>query len=150
MKCGILAITMVLCVATAATAGDGRPSSDTLSKLGLSSLQLVSDTDAMQVRGKAFVQGDFAVRLVGGGGSFATAGRLQDGIPFTNTPVSAQAVVISIETQTDNGDGNAIGGPNFVPIFGPGLFTIGFGGPSSVRATLTASLFFGPGTLAAP
>jgi hypothetical protein len=64
-----LAITTVAMLCQQAMANDGRPSRDTLADMGLSGMVVMSDDDAMAVRGMGF-KGGSSVRVWGN--SFAT------------------------------------------------------------------------------
>jgi hypothetical protein len=63
------AIALVAAVSQGALAFDGRPSSETLAAMGLGGLAIVSDEDALSIRGQGF-KGGSSVRVFGN--SFAT------------------------------------------------------------------------------
>jgi hypothetical protein len=64
-----LSIAMIAMVCQSAAANDGRPSRDTLADIGLGGMVVMSDEDAMAVRGMGF-KGGSSVRVWGN--SFAT------------------------------------------------------------------------------
>ena len=67
MKCHLIVGAMIAALsASAALAGDGVPSQSKLNNLGLSSLEVASDAQGEQVRGKAFVKVVFSWHTAAG------------------------------------------------------------------------------------
>jgi hypothetical protein len=101
MKVLLAFATVVALSVTSAFAGDGQVSHQSLSKMGLSSMKAMSDTQGLQIRGMASVAatagGSFADLGVSGGAStyLAAADSRRDGSEATGASASTAAVTVA-------------------------------------------------------
>lgn len=116
MKKAFVATLLVALCASAALAEDGRPSAGKLNNLGLSSMQVASDHDGMQVRGKAFTKIIFTWSASAGEKAVLTQDTTTD--PVTNNLTIDPAAYVAHDF--NNGAGITSDG---VPLqFGSGRF----------------------------